>query len=221
MAEYQVSRGDNIVAIRNTQEWSQRSNESAPAYEAFRVYLNVQDEKAGGIRETARRLGKSPTMVTRWSSRNDWVNRARAWTNHQVILEENEMRKAMREESKTFAKRRVEAREIGFELGKMCIERAKNLLRLPVFDKVVKETKEIHGELVETVTILNFEQHPRDARLLVETGLKVMRLSLDMSTENVDLGLPDDVNLEELPDEELEAYIEKLTQMKKISTSGQ
>lgn len=54
-----------------------QKGETAPAFEAFRSYLMM-----GGGRSTAkvaRQLGKSKTLIDRWSSRNDWVERVRAF----------------------------------------------------------------------------------------------------------------------------------------------
>jgi hypothetical protein len=53
----------------------QQPKETAPAFEAFRTYL-----EAGPGRSTAkvaRALGKSKTLIDRWSSRNGWQARVR------------------------------------------------------------------------------------------------------------------------------------------------
>lgn len=60
--------------------WTRRETETSPAYEAFRVYLNQ-----GGARSTAntaQELGKSKTVVDKWSSMHDWVERVRAYEVH-------------------------------------------------------------------------------------------------------------------------------------------
>lgn len=57
--------------------WTRRDTETSPAYEAFRTYLNQ-----GGSRSTAntaRELGKSKTVVDKWSSQHAWVERVRAY----------------------------------------------------------------------------------------------------------------------------------------------
>lgn len=54
-----------------------QKGESAVAFEAFRIYL-----EAGPARSTAkvaRSLGKSKTLIDRWSSRWSWVERVRAF----------------------------------------------------------------------------------------------------------------------------------------------
>ena len=57
--------------------WERREDETPVAYAAFTEYLDQ-----GGDRSTehvARKLGKSKTLMDRWSSRHDWVERSRAW----------------------------------------------------------------------------------------------------------------------------------------------
>ncbi len=200
--------------------WERQPKESPQAFEAFQAYIQVKDEGTGGIREVARRLGKSATIIGRWSDRNRWQERYRAYQNHQLILQEREQQTAIREQARAWAGRRIDIREQGFTTGQALLERAMNLLRLPVFDKVVeKKVTTASGEEVDTVTVLNFQQSPRDARLMAETGLKLMRLSADMSTEN--FGLPSDVNLDDMSDEEVDAYIAQLSELRKQALGGE
>lgn len=57
--------------------WERRSGESSPAFEAFARYRDAGIERS--IRGVAQELGKSATLLARWSSANDWVARAAAW----------------------------------------------------------------------------------------------------------------------------------------------
>jgi len=57
--------------------WDRQPDESAPAYEAFLTYRDM-----GYARSTAgvaQKLGKSKTLMDRWSGRWDWVARTEAW----------------------------------------------------------------------------------------------------------------------------------------------
>lgn len=65
--------------------WTRREDETTPAYEAFRAYLNM-----GGSRSTAnvaRELGKTKTVMDRWSSMHAWVERARAYDSYLMTAE--------------------------------------------------------------------------------------------------------------------------------------
>lgn len=57
--------------------WERQPEESDAAFEAFQSYrdmgLSRSLSKVGG------KLGKSETLMSRWSSDHNWVERARAW----------------------------------------------------------------------------------------------------------------------------------------------
>jgi len=58
--------------------WERLPGESAKAYEAFCKYRDMPPGERS-LREVARRLGKSETLISRWSSRYRWVERVQAW----------------------------------------------------------------------------------------------------------------------------------------------
>lgn len=62
------------------QPWERQKSESAQAFEAFSIYLNLGTERS--IRAVSQELGKSKTLIDRWSRTNSWVERCRAWDNH-------------------------------------------------------------------------------------------------------------------------------------------
>ena len=59
-----------------SEEWERRLRESAKAYAAFVVYRDLGAERSTAA--VARSLGRSKTLIDRWSSRHGWVARARA-----------------------------------------------------------------------------------------------------------------------------------------------
>ena len=60
--------------------WERQKGESARAFEAFLVYLQMGPERS--IRAVAQKLSKSYTLAGRWSSTYHWVERCRAWDNY-------------------------------------------------------------------------------------------------------------------------------------------
>lgn len=62
------------------QPWDRQKGESARAFEAFLVYLQMGPERS--IRAVAQRCNKSYTLIGRWSGDNGWVERCRAWDNY-------------------------------------------------------------------------------------------------------------------------------------------
>ncbi len=61
--------------------WERQPDETAKQFEAFAIYRDLGIErslsKVGGL------LGKSKTLMDRWSTANSWVERAAAWDREQ------------------------------------------------------------------------------------------------------------------------------------------
>jgi hypothetical protein len=55
--------------------WDQQPNESDRAYKAASVYFSMGAERS--LAKVARAVNKSLTLIERWSSRHEWVARAR------------------------------------------------------------------------------------------------------------------------------------------------
>lgn len=62
------------------QPWERQKGESARAFEAFLVYLQMGPERSQ--QAVAQRCSKSVSLIRRWSSDNKWVERCRAWDNY-------------------------------------------------------------------------------------------------------------------------------------------
>lgn len=61
--------------------WQQLPGEHVRRFEAFALYRDMGTERS--IREVARRLRKSVTLIGRWSSQDGWVDRVAAWQAYQ------------------------------------------------------------------------------------------------------------------------------------------
>ena len=57
--------------------WTRRDAETHPAYEAFRAYLSLRT-----FPKVAESVGKSTTMISRWSREHDWVARVKAYDSY-------------------------------------------------------------------------------------------------------------------------------------------
>ncbi len=91
--------------------WEQREKESAPAYEAFLAYRDAEPGQRT-VRAVAQKLDKSVTLIGRWSSQHDWLDRARSWDNEVA-------RGADAREKEKQIKRVVSARARHKKLGKL------------------------------------------------------------------------------------------------------
>ena len=72
--------------------WERRADESTPAFAAFSTYLNMGTERS--LRELAKKLSKSYTLVGRWSREKNWQERIRAYDNH---LADVDMKRTVKE----------------------------------------------------------------------------------------------------------------------------
>ena len=94
----------------HTESWERQQGESIQAYEAFCMYRDMGTDRSrrsvgveGGQRSVASRLGKSLTLISRWSSAWQWQERVRAWDNNLV----NEARKVAEKEVRDMTMRHI------------------------------------------------------------------------------------------------------------------
>lgn len=66
--------------------WERQKPESAPAWEAFKLYRDIGDSRT--CDKVAKQLGKSNTIIERWCTGYKWVERIRAWE-HNLDVEGN------------------------------------------------------------------------------------------------------------------------------------
>ena len=57
----------------DTKPWERQQGESVKAFQAFAAYLDMGEERS--LSRVAQQLGKSKTLIARWSSAYEWVER--------------------------------------------------------------------------------------------------------------------------------------------------
>ncbi len=215
--EVDYPNSDQTITLQLLPGKHRTRKESIQAYEAFQIYCAVKDESLGGTMEVARRLGKSKTIITRWSSKYHWVERYRQHQNETQLTIQREQQRAIRKRAEDWSERRINVRDTGFKAGEQLVNVAQELLSLPIKERKVKEvlfiTPDMVGKTIEIVTEYNYQLHPRDARLFAESGVKLMRLSTDMSTENI-AALPSDIDFDNMTDEQLDKYATDMMEMR-------
>ncbi|USK77822.1 hypothetical protein [Peribacillus frigoritolerans] len=79
------------MARAKKQPFERQDKETEKAFEAFRIYRELGSERS--CAKVGEKLGKSSTLIERWSSRWDWVERVKSY--------DSEMdRKALKQEEK-------------------------------------------------------------------------------------------------------------------------
>lgn len=76
---------------RSEKSWERQPKESAQAYEALSLYLSMGAERS--LRKVAQELGKSNTLISRWSSAWNWQKRSRDYDNEIARQKLEEQRK--------------------------------------------------------------------------------------------------------------------------------
>ena len=77
-------------------DFERLEHESSKAFEGFVAYRDMGITRS--IREVAEKLGKSRALLERWSSKYQWVDRARAYDDYmdkKAILENEKLRREM------------------------------------------------------------------------------------------------------------------------------
>jgi Phage terminase small subunit len=78
--------------------WERQKGESRKAYEAFRIYRDMGATRS--LAKVAEKLGKSKTLIERWSRRDNWVERCRQYDEYmerEYLLQQIEERRKMAE----------------------------------------------------------------------------------------------------------------------------
>jgi len=68
-----------VTAIEPTvaEPWERREEETTVAFEAFATYRDMGLKRS--CDRVAKQLGKSNTLIERWCTRHEWVDRSAAW----------------------------------------------------------------------------------------------------------------------------------------------
>jgi hypothetical protein len=72
--------------------WERLDTEGAKAFEAFALYRDLGPSERS-VREVARRLNKSATLIGKWSGQHAWVERCVAWDAEQDRIRRDAMAK--------------------------------------------------------------------------------------------------------------------------------
>lgn len=122
-------------------EWDRRENETDPAWVAFQTYRDMRHPRS--IRDVAEALGKSASLIARWSSAHDWPNRVRAferWMDQQTVGAWADQLRALVEESTSLARAFV----------------AKTTMRLAA----VPDAAQIPADVIQSVSVVvRAQQH--------------------------------------------------------------
>jgi hypothetical protein len=107
--------------------FEQQPSESDRAFAAFGVYLSLGPQR--GLREVARKLDKSLTVVGKWSSKFDWPGRVAAHGAHLAIVEREAAEAVVRAKGVDWAERYAELRESEWKARAELVDLAWEVIR--------------------------------------------------------------------------------------------
>lgn len=164
--------------------WDRQPGEGPKPFHAFRVYLEMGDGRSN--RKVARKLGKSETLISRWSSQWDWPIRLMSWQNNQAEVQQAAIDQAARDKAQQWAVREQQWREQQYQIGQQMIERAQAIMALPI-KRITRRTKG-KGKGQHQVTITEpVNVNMAQAARLADVGNKLVNLSVGSPTERTAL----------------------------------
>ena len=129
---------------RTEQPWERQKGESAQAFEAFFLYLEMGGSRS--LRAVSQELGKSKTLIDRWSRTYKWVERCRAWDNHL----QHEAKKAAISEVRNMTRRHVTmAQQIQNAAMRALKELGSDMVNPKNFAAIVKLATELERQNLE------------------------------------------------------------------------
>ena len=106
--------------------FEQQPRESAKAFAAFSLYLNMGPERS--LAAVGGKLGKSKQMMEKWSKKYAWSERVQAHGAYLGAVEAEATALLVRGKAAEWLKRQQEAREREWEMHEKCIAAAKRAL---------------------------------------------------------------------------------------------
>ena len=103
--------------------FEKQPRESEKAFAAFSLYLSLGPQR--GLREVARKLDKSLTVVGDWSKKFDWPARVAAHSAHLAIVEREAIEAAARRNAAVWETREQKLKETEWEMHERAIAAAK------------------------------------------------------------------------------------------------
>lgn len=129
---------------RTEQPWERQKGESAQAFEAFSLYLEMGADRS--LRAVSKELSKSIPLIKRWCSAYNWVERCRAWDNHL----QHEAKKAAVTEVRNMTKRHVKmAQQIQNAAMLALKEMGSDMVNPKNFAAIVKLATELERQNLE------------------------------------------------------------------------
>ena len=154
------------IRMSGTLPFEQLPKESAKAFAAFSIYLNLGSERSLAV--VGQKLGKSVGLMERWSRRFDWSGRVQAHAAHLAAVEREATEAVARGKSAEWLTRQQMLREREWEMHEKCIAAVERGL------KAYMEREKVYANLSDIARIL-------------ELASRLGRLACGMATDKTEI----------------------------------
>jgi hypothetical protein len=155
-------------------------NETAKAYEAFKAYAEMGAGRS--LDAVGRKLGKSTTLMERWSSVHGWKERVALWDNRRDHVQQTAEEKAAEAVALRLAERRAKVQESAYEMFEKLKAKCDDMLQFPVGRRESKD-----GKTIVHPAKWNFADLARVATVADALG----RMATGLATSRQELSGPD------------------------------
>lgn len=146
--------------------FERQERESEKAFTAFQLYLNMGPQRS--LEAVAGKLGKSKTLLERWSTRHAWVARVEAQNEYLARVERETTVGLVRAKANEWLARQQKLREAEWDLHEKCIAAARRALT------TFLERDKVFANLA-------------DIARMVEVASKMGRLASGMATDKTEV----------------------------------
>lgn len=157
--------------------FDRRPTETEPAYAAFKLYLQLGHGRS--MRDVARKLDKNHALMSRWSKRHFWPERALSYDAHIESISRDAEEKTLRATADTWATRYLESRERSYLVAQGLRKKAEAMLAFPLQEQTASKDG-------KTIIIKPCKWSVADAARMMEVAMKLERLSVGLSTEKTE-----------------------------------
>lgn len=157
------------------QAWYRRTGEGQRAYELFLIYLQMGNKRSR--RAVCEESGRTSRLVSSLMMKYQWVERAKAYDDWLVRIEEETIKRTLQRSAVKWAQREAKYREEMFELSDAMINRGRKMMSFPLTERKVTRHDPTTGQPLE-ITIKPVRWTQRDASAIIIEGLKLRHKSL-------------------------------------------
>lgn len=122
--------------------WQPQKGESAVAYQGFSEFLEMAADRS--LRAVAQKLGKSLTVIGRWSVRWEWMRRVGECDTHMAAIEQRARERALEKSAEDWASKE-------FAMARKLYDKAEEMLDAPVclLDNKPRDAAAVAAEAVK------------------------------------------------------------------------